>query len=226
MWLAILLLLGLAGRTAPVGAQPQLQEPKGRVPTNFRAGVDWQKCPRLRIALVNGVNFHFEVLSGLMHVLQPYERNMDVFLSPYARTANFDGAWELIKWSKANFMRTDKLSAIKQPYDLVILVSPDYELQANEDLLRAMKPRMTVSIVHNANYEHMDKLLSISPRMELLTLSPHVAKALAANTQRKVDWMLAVYPVPPDEDCAHKLPPAQVRRADAGLSACSRCGGT
>lgn len=80
----------------------------GRVRLNYTGSVDTRdQCPRLRIGIINGVNFHFEVLSGLIHLLQPYERHIDVFLSPYARTANFDGAWELVKWSRCTFRRTD-----------------------------------------------------------------------------------------------------------------------
>lgn len=184
----------------------------GRVPLPFKHIIDTKHhCPELRIAVINGVNFHFEVLSGLLHLLQPFEKHVDVFLSPYARTANFDGAWELVRWSKAVFRRTDKLEKVPT-YDIAILVSPDYELQANEALITAMKPKITISIVHNANYEHMDKLLAMAPNMELLTLSPHVASALAHNTGRKVDWMLAVYPVPLADHCA-SVAPEQVRPA-------------
>ena len=64
-----------------------------------------------------------------------------------------------------------------------------------------MKPKLTVAIVHNADYGEMDSLLKLSPSLVLLTLSPHVAKSLAKGTGREADWMLPVYPVRPDPDC-------------------------
>ena len=45
-----------------------------------------------------------QVLAGWMLVLRPHESGVDVFLSPHYRTANFDGAWGLVMWSKACFL--------------------------------------------------------------------------------------------------------------------------
>lgn len=56
-------------------------------------------CPKLRIVILNAVSFHFEVLAGLLHVLQPYEAHLDVVLGPHIRGQNYDGAWDLLKWS-------------------------------------------------------------------------------------------------------------------------------
>lgn len=71
-----------------------------------------------------------QVLAGLLHVLQPYEDHVDVFLHPHYRTKNFDGAWGLIKWSRARFLTTSSsISRLKIKYDLVLLVSADYEVE-------------------------------------------------------------------------------------------------
>jgi hypothetical protein len=50
------------------------------------------KCPKLRIAIVNGVSFHFEILAGMLHVLKPYDKCIDVYMSPWIRKENYDGA--------------------------------------------------------------------------------------------------------------------------------------
>lgn len=161
-----------------------------------------EKCPTFRMALINGVNFHFEVLSGLLHVLRPYHKYIDVFLSPHSRTANFDGAWDLVRWSKVTFRKTDvKPGALKVKYDIVILVSPDYELETNEALVQQMQPKLLICIVHNSDFKDMDRLLQFSDNMELLSLAPHAAASLAKYTKRKTDWMLSVYPVPIADDC-------------------------
>ena len=58
----------------------------------FPASVDTAKdCPKLRIAIINGVSFHFEVLAGILHVLKPYESSIDVFMSPWIKKENYDG---------------------------------------------------------------------------------------------------------------------------------------
>ncbi|KAG1677812.1 hypothetical protein FOA52_008576 [Chlamydomonas sp. UWO 241] len=164
-----------------------------------------EECPSLRIAIINGVSFHFEILAGLLHVLQPYEKYVDVYMSPWIRRENYDGAWDLVRWSKANFRSmSEKIADKKLRYDLVVLVSPDYELEQNKLLLEQMRPALTVAIVHNADFGNMTRLLGLSDPLELLTLSPHVAASLAAATQRPTDWILPVYPVRPEPDCTRE----------------------
>lgn len=184
-----------AGQTSPIFKAPAFKA-TAKVDTSTR-------CPQLRIALVNGVSFHFEILSGLLYLLTPYNKHLDVYLGPYTRSQNYDGVWDLIRWSKASFKRTtDNLQAKGLSYDLVILVSPDYELEVNEKLVRQMKPKLLLCIVHNSDYAQMDRLLALSRNLELLTLSPHVAKSLTLATKRDADWMLAVYPFHPETGCA------------------------
>ena len=158
----------------------------------------------LRIALVNGVSFHFEILAGLLHVLKPYEDHLEVFLSPWIQKENYDGAFDLVKWSKAKFRKTNmNVASLKLEYHIVILISPDYELKLNQRLLQQMRPKLTLAIVHNSDYKEMDSLLKIAPGdLELLSLSPHVAKSLAESTGQKTDWMLSVYPYKPEKECA------------------------
>jgi hypothetical protein len=49
------------------------------------------KCRDMRIGIINGVSFHFEVLAGILHVLKGYEEHIDVFMSPWVRKENYDG---------------------------------------------------------------------------------------------------------------------------------------
>eukprot|EP00798_Chlamydomonas_sp_ICE-L_P023059 gene23059-30248_t len=115
------------------------------------------ECPKFRIAVVNGVKFHFEILSGLLHVLKPYQKYVDVFLGPYIRTQNYDGAWDLVRWSKARFYKTDiNLHSHNVTYDLVILVSPEYELELSQRIVAAMRPRLTTG-------RKADWMLSVFP---------------------------------------------------------------
>jgi hypothetical protein len=53
--------------------------------------ISLKKCPEMHIAVINGVNFHFEVLAGILHVLKPFERSIEIFLSPWIQKENYDG---------------------------------------------------------------------------------------------------------------------------------------
>ena len=175
--------------------------------TPFLPSLDMAKsCPHLRIAVINGVSFHFEVLAGILHVLRPYESSTDVYMSPWIQNENYDGAWDLVKWSKATFRSVNaNLKSLKLNYGLAILVSPDYELTANKKLLDQMNPRITVAVVHNSDFADMESLLKLSSNMELLTLSPHVSDSLSKATGRPASWMLPVLPVKPNPDCTSTL---------------------
>ena len=72
--------------TAVVKKVKGSDQPVSLAASKFVPSIDVKaQCPHLRIAIVNGVQFHFEVLSGLLHVLRPYERNIGVCVSTNTR---------------------------------------------------------------------------------------------------------------------------------------------
>ncbi len=76
----------------------------------------------------------------MLHALRPYAHQTDVYLSPHAQTQNFNGAWELVRGFAGVFKRTS-LDHVAHAYDLVWLVSPDYELQDNIKMLEVRRGR-------------------------------------------------------------------------------------
>ncbi|GFR42596.1 hypothetical protein Agub_g3526 [Astrephomene gubernaculifera] len=180
---------------------------------------DLRSCPNLRIAVVNGVPYHHDVLAGLLHVLRPYAAHTDVYINRYTRASTSDGAWDLLKWSKSNFLLLTRgllASLSRKPtfYDLVILVSPEYELDANAELLRHVRRRLTIAFVHNSDWDEQ-RLINVvkngsTDGVRLVTLSPHTAGSLAATLAESrqqqqpsypVDWQLAVLPFKPRSNC-------------------------
>jgi hypothetical protein len=118
--------------------------------------------------VVNGVPYHYEVLSGLLHVLRPYASTTDVYLNPYVRSAKADGAWELLRRSKANFVlltRGALAEAAKRglpEYDVVILVSTEYEMQTVATVLRHMRARRrTLAFIHNSDSALLPAILRL-----------------------------------------------------------------
>ncbi|GLI59260.1 hypothetical protein VaNZ11_001107 [Volvox africanus] len=167
-------------------------------------------CPNLRIGIINGVPYHYEVVAGLMHTFRPYSKRTDMYLNRYMRSANGDGSWDILRRSRINFRLITRtlltsISREKPFYDLLILVSPDYELDANEELLRHIRRRVTVAIVHNSDFNDTQRLIRVAESggssAQLVTLSPHTATSLAAATGRAVEWVLPVYPFRPSTNC-------------------------
>jgi hypothetical protein len=50
-----------------------------------------ENCPSLRIAVINCVEFHFEIVAGVLYVLRPYESKVHVYLSTSVKRKNYDG---------------------------------------------------------------------------------------------------------------------------------------
>ncbi|GIL46379.1 hypothetical protein Vafri_3367 [Volvox africanus] len=167
-------------------------------------------CPNLRIGIINGVPYHYEVVAGLVHTFRPYAKRTDLYLNRYTRSANGDGSWDILRRSRINFRLLTRtlltsISREKPFYDLLILVSPDYELDANEELLRHIRRRVTVAIVHNSDFNDTQRLIRVAESggssAQLVTLSPHTATSLAAATGQTVEWVLPVYPFRPSTNC-------------------------
>lgn len=122
-----------------------------------------------------------------------------VRLSSQVLRSNVDGSWDYLKWAQAaTFLRADKPPARPagaNGYDLAILVSPDYELDANRRILAALAPRHVLAIVHNADLPSLSQVVGMHRSIEIVALAPHVAAALQAATQRPANWLLSVYPV-------------------------------
>eukprot|EP00955_Chlamydomonas_euryale_P038506 351127-Chlamydomonas_euryale.AAC.3 len=88
--LALLAALLLVPRAA-AGSKLACADAEPFQPTLRGAQDDGAGCGSLKVAIVNGVNYHFEIVAGLLHVLQPYQRQVHVYLSPWIRKENYDG---------------------------------------------------------------------------------------------------------------------------------------
>lgn len=162
-------------------------------------------CAGLSIAVVNGVPFHFEVLSGLLWLLRPYEAATDVYVGPNLVSGNTDGARDYLRWSRAAFKPAPR--GLQRTYDLAILVSPDYELDANLRMLRAAPPRRVLALIHNGDFAQLPLLLAAHPAVHLAALSPHVVSFLSNATRRPAEWLLSVFPFQPDTPCSDPSAP-------------------
>ncbi|GLI70848.1 hypothetical protein VaNZ11_015862, partial [Volvox africanus] len=167
-------------------------------------------CPNLRIAIFNGVPYHYEVLAGLAHLFRRYRHRTDVYVHRFTQREAGEGSWDAlrrfrIKYHLLTRTRFEALARDKPFYDVVILVSPEYELPELENLLPNIRRHLTVTIVHNSDFEDMQRLIRVAEdgcsSMQLVTLSPHTAASLAARVGRNVKWALPVYPFKPDMDC-------------------------
>ncbi|GIL80479.1 hypothetical protein Vretifemale_9679 [Volvox reticuliferus] len=179
-------------------------------PLLLREQANITACPNLRIAIFNGVQYHYEVLAGLAYILRRYERRTEIFLHRHTQREAGDGTWDILrrfrfKYHLLTHTRLAALARAKPFYDVVILVSPEYELRDLENVLVNIRRHVTVAIIHNSDFENMQRLIQVvesgSSSMRLVTLSPHNAATLAARLARRVEWTLPVYPFKPKVDC-------------------------
>ncbi|GLC66651.1 hypothetical protein PLESTF_000456900 [Pleodorina starrii] len=169
-------------------------------------------CPKLRIAIINQVSCHYEVLTGLVHLFEPHAQQTDIYISNLTTAARGVGAWELLAPYHSNFIFLNEttrmlLNSSSSPsYDLVVLVSPEYHKVEIGEWVRNIRPRMTVVYIHNVGGMEIQELVAAVSQgggeIKLTTLSPHTSDLLASIVGQPVDWVLASYPFSPNRSCA------------------------
>jgi hypothetical protein len=96
-----------------------------------------------------------------------------------------------------------------QQFDVVLLVSPEYDVDGTAKCLEATRPRAALAWVHNGDSPHVRSLGKLLGGIRLLTLAPHVSGFLENRLRREggganvtVPWVLPVFEFKPAHPCA------------------------
>eukprot|EP00775_Hariotina_reticulata_P006842 gene6842-7060_t len=169
----------------------------------------------LQLAILNQVDFHLHVVAGAMHVLQPLtSAPVSVYLTDKVLNHNHFGFMEWL--GSAEGFEYKDCAQIKDntAYDLVWLISPEWDISWTEQVLRKMQYKVALLYVHNGHMPDADfsRLRRLSPHFPLLTMSPHVADYVSNRLQQassdsdkhvdgaaSADWVLPIWPYQPSE---------------------------
>lgn len=163
--------------------------------------------PAPRIAIVNHVNFHLEVLGGVLHLLKDFP-NVHVYLHSKVLKENMFGFWD---WNGRNpgMDFRDFADYKGDGYDFIWLISPEWRVGEIKKMVAAARPQLVVAYVHNGNSQQLEDVAGIHPSTELLALSAHVADYInqrAPKKQRRADWLLPIKPFAPPKPCTPAQP--------------------
>lgn len=85
-------------------------------------------------------------------------------------------------------------------YDVVWFISPEWDIDLTERVIRTLNPKMTLLYIHNGHMPQydFDRLRALSSNMPLLTMAPHVARYVqqrldarpAAEGASRAEWMI------------------------------------
>eukprot|EP00882_Tetradesmus_deserticola_P011348 GHRQ01012006.1.p1 GENE.GHRQ01012006.1~~GHRQ01012006.1.p1 ORF type:complete len:210 (+),score=43.33 GHRQ01012006.1:43-672(+) len=160
----------------------------------------------LKIAIVNQVHFHLEVVAGAMHVLKPLTSGtVTVFLPAKVLKTNWYGFRNWLADKEGFEWKDSKDYDGTTTYDLVLFISPEYHTSWVAQITEQMKPKVALYYVHNGHIPDADfsKLKALSPKFPLLTLSPHVAKNISARAApMEPQWLLPIFPYAPASVCS------------------------
>lgn len=157
-----------------------------------------------RVAIVNDVPWHYEIVAGFLHVLSQDlgPQYLDVYLDDQTIDQNPVGSWDLFKEYPANYKRISNVSGYT-PADAVITISPEYNLDQNKAFVKKVKPKQVLVMVHNGEdvFAPLEDIREMHPNVTLVTLAPHVANFVTKRLNVSVGWMLPIHPFRPTVRC-------------------------
>uniref|UniRef100_A0A383VTG1 Glycosyl transferase family 1 domain-containing protein n=1 Tax=Tetradesmus obliquus TaxID=3088 RepID=A0A383VTG1_TETOB len=160
----------------------------------------------LKIAIVNQVHFHLEVVAGAMHVLKPLTSGpVTVFLPAKVLKTNWYGFRNWLADKEGFEWKECKEYDGTTTYDLVLFISPEYQTSWVAQVAGQMKPKVALYYVHNGHIPdaEFNRIKAMSPKFPLLTLSPHVAKNISARAAPvEPQWLLPIFPYTPASVCS------------------------
>lgn len=151
-----------------------------------------------RIAVFNDVRFHLDVVAGLLQSLHYKNWLVTVYMHPLVIQHNTAGFVNLTAAFRTEIRSIDDKPARA---DLVVLVSPEYNVSCNKLFVNAVKPKAVLAFMHNGHQPNVKDIIKVHARTQLMTLSPHVAQFITKRTGFRVMWALPVLSWRPSKPC-------------------------
>lgn len=156
----------------------------------------------VKVAVVNDVLFHFEVVAGILSALSDFSSSLDVYLHPQVFSENVLGSYDLVRQYKASYKTINGTDF--QQADLLVLVSPEYDTARNRELVRLLRPSTVLAFIHNGDSPHLPNITSLHAHTHLITLSPHVSGYVSARMNRTVNWLMPFHEFKAEAPCTAK----------------------
>jgi hypothetical protein len=181
------------------------------------------------------VDFHLHVVAGAMHVLQPLSSApVTVYLTDKVLNHNHFGFMEWLGSAEGFEYKDCSHINDKTAYDLVWLISPEWDVTWTEKVLQTMQYKVALLYVHNGHMpdDEFSRIRRFSPQFPLLTMSPHVADYVSDRLQQTssgsssdkdnvgaatADWVLPIWPYQPSEPITKGSLQASVVQGDCPL---------
>ena len=169
-----------------------------------------------RIAVVNDIAGHFEVLGGVLHVLLSMGLSPDVY---YTGRVDAPDSLGLKSWiTQASTTLSSSPSGTINWYALrlgataniraqtVMCITAELAPKVCQEMVSTLRPKNLLLWVHRADTATAtSKILLLHKKIELLALAPHVAALANTRMRRPVQWAVPIAPfVPPASSPACK----------------------
>lgn len=159
----------------------------------------------LRMAIVNQVHFHLEVVAGAMHILKTLtSAPVTVYLPAKVMKTNWYGFRSWLGDKEGFIWKDCKEYDGTTTYDFVWFITPERDTSWVASVAEQMKPKLALYYVHNGHIPDADlkAIKELSGKMPLLTLSPHVSKNISEKAAPiEPVWVLPIFPYQPASTC-------------------------
>ncbi|KAG1678796.1 hypothetical protein FOA52_012836 [Chlamydomonas sp. UWO 241] len=158
-----------------------------------------------RIAVVNDIAGHFEVLVSVVHVLRQIGVSPHIYYEGREDAPDSLGikAWmgqdgpEPV-WHPMRLLPP----GAEEPAAVVMCISAEMAPAVCQERVAALKPSLLVLWVHRADTATAtSKMLSLHSKLRLVALAPHVATLAQTRMKRPVTWDMPLAPYVSDAPC-------------------------
>jgi hypothetical protein len=158
----------------------------------------------VRIAVVSQRPYHLEIVCGFMHVLQKHSNTTTVYLhylNMPGHRMDF-GFLDWVKDYKGDVRALPVLSPKLPKHDVVIFVTPEYNMKFVRDFLHYSRAKLAILMVHNADHPNVPEFQFIHKNVRMITLAPHVSNYLKTRYELESEWLLPIDSLQPAKECS------------------------
>lgn len=159
------------------------------------------------MAVINDMDFHYEIVSGFVHALSNYTSSLEVYVLPSTLE---ESTWSagfipMLQADGATVKNAWKLPKVT-PVDVAVFVSSEWSVDYARKFVAIAKPSIVFVLIHEGNSPNLLPLASVHNNTVVLTLSPHVTtyikNRLGVKSEQRVEWALPSVAYKPRHACA------------------------
>lgn len=154
-----------------------------------------------RIAVINEIAGHYEVISGLLHCLRDYQHDLAVFFNGRLSLTNTTGFKEWLGGQVGYWAEINNIFDYNITADVTISISAEFSWRIHAKSVKHLRSKRLLVFVHRADNSILRRVRHIHPNITYVALSPTVARYSQGIWNLTTHWILPILPWNPLSKC-------------------------